>query len=400
MQLRNLHGHAVEIGGSPDDPVAVTPRNIGSACMDRSAGRAETIDNIPVSITSAKKSMDTYLQSKRPKTLAIALLATGIALSDSTRAAEPPPAPSPTDLVNQWAQLVVYAVTPYCQVLSNGLRVCQPIGLVGPAPDSPAAAYQPLVRVPLAPPSVQPPGMPPYAYPLPGVNPFLPAPAMPNTPWQPAPGTAPQWAAAPAAAAPASAELPSIVQPAVPAATPATATPAPASVTPAPAPPEPIQTAPAAETLAASPDTTAAADTVTAAPAAPALNEAAPPAPVEAAPALATAAVAIAHFDFDRAELTEAARAALDAWLARNAKGTRVVVTGHADRLGPAPYNLDLSRRRAEAVRDYLVRKGMDPRLITLVAMGETQPVIHCSGRLSPATIACLAPNRRVVIEP
>jgi len=295
--------------------------------------------------------------------------------------------------------MVIYAITPYCQILSNGLRVCQPIGLVGPLPDSPAAAYQPLVRVPLAPPSVQPPGMPPYAYPLPGVNPFLPAPAMPNTPWQPAPGTAPQWAAAPAAGVPASAELPSIVQPAVPAATHATATPATASVTPAPAPPEPIKTAPAAEQVAA-PHTAAAADTVTAAPAAPAPNEAARPAPAEAAPALATAAVAIAHFDFDRAELTEAGRAALDAWLARNAKGTRVVVTGHADRLGPAPYNLDLSRRRAEAARDYLVKKGMDPRLITLVAKGETLPVTYCKGRLSPATIACLSPNRRVVIEP
>lgn len=350
--------------------------------------------------------MDTRPRSRQPKTLAIALLTAGIALSDSVMAAEPPPAPPPTELANQWAQMVIYAVTPYCQVLSNGLRVCQPIGLVGPAPDSPAAAYQPLVRVPLAPPSVQPPGMQPYAYPLPGANPYLPAQAMPYLPWRPSPGAAPQLAAAPAAGAQAGAELPSIVQPPMPAATPATeppatstpATAAPAAVPPATVSPEPIKTQPPAQPLALSADTPAAAHTVTTAPAVTAASSTTKPALADKAAVAAEAA--IAHFEFDRAELTEAGQAALDAWLARNAKGTRVVVTGHADRLGPASYNLDLSRRRAEAARDYLVKKGMDPRLITTVAKGETLPVTHCKGRLSPATIACLAPNRRVVIDP
>jgi len=344
--------------------------------------------------------MDTPPQCRQRKTLTLALLAAGIALSDSSRAAEPPPAPSPTDLVNQWAQMVVYAVTPYCQVLSNGLRVCQPIGLVGPLPDSPAAAYQPLVRVPLAPPSVQPPAM--YAYPLPGVYPFLPAQAMPYMLWQPGPGTVQQWAAAPAPGGQASVELPSIVQPALPAATPANATPATeaaASAITATASPESIKTQPAAEQVAA-PHTKAAADTVMAVPASAAPSESTGPAAAETAPTLATAAVAVVHFEFDRAELTEAGQAVLDAWLARHAKGTRVVVTGHADRLGPASYNLDLSRRRAETARDYLVSKGMDPRLIDIVAKGETLPVMYCKGRPSPATIACLAPNRRVVIEP
>lgn len=320
----------------------------------------------------------------QPKTLAWALLTAGIALSDAVTAADTPATVPGTDLVNQWAQMVVYAVTPYCLVLQNGLRVCQPIGLVGPAPNSPAAAYQPLMRVPLAPPSIQPPGMPPFAYPPYGANPFLPGQAMPYLPWQRAPGTPPTTAVALAPGPEATVGLPSIVQPATPAA----------------ASPEPMTSEPPAQQHAAAPKASAATDLVPSAPAVTAPGSTAERAVAGAAAAKTTAEAAIAHFEFDSAELTEAGRATLDAWLARNAKVTRVVVTGHADRLGSAAYNLDLSRRRAEAARDYLVYKGLDPRLITIVAMGETQPVTRCKGGPTPATIACLAPNRRVVIDP
>ncbi|MGQ9686578.1 MAG: hypothetical protein ACUVT2_09780, partial [Thiobacillaceae bacterium] len=262
----------------------------------------------------------------QPKTLAWALLTAGIALSDAVTAADTPAAIPGTDLVNQWAQMVVYAVTPYCQVLQNGLRVCQPIGLVGPAPNSPAAAYQPLVRVPLAPPSIQPPGMPPFAYPPYGANPFpnpsLPGQAMPYLPGQRVPGTPPTAAMAPAPGPEATVGLPSIVQPATPAA----------------ASPEPMTSEPPAQ-HAAAPEASAAKDLVPSAPAVTAPGSTAEPALAGAAAAKADAA--IAHFEFDRAELTEAGRAALDAWLARNAKATRVVVTGHADRLGSSAYNLD-----------------------------------------------------------
>ena len=325
--------------------------------------------------------MHTHALTLQPKTLAWALLTAGIALSDSALAAEAAPPVSATDLVNQWAQIVVYAVTPYCQVLSNGLRVCQPIGLVGPAPNSPAAAYQPLVRVPLAPPSVQPPGMQAFAFPPIGFNPYLPGQAMPFMPWQTLPGTPAHETAAPVATPEPAAQLPSIGQPAA---------------TPAATAPEPKTTEPPTPQLAAAHMTAAPADTVSSAPAV------TPPSSTTESAAADTAAAeaAVAYFEFDRAELTDAGRAALDAWLARHAKGTRVVVTGHADRLGPAPYNLDLSRRRAETARDYLVKKGVDPNLITLVAKGETAPVTHCKGRPSPAIIACLAPNRRVVITP
>ena len=75
-------------------------------------------------------------------------------------------------------------------------------------------------------------------------------------------------------------------------------------------------------------------------------------------------------------------------------------VSGHADRLGPEPYNLNLSLRRAEAVKQYLSEKGISPRRIQLQAKGEAEPVKRCKGGATPATKACLAPNRRVEIDP
>jgi OOP family OmpA-OmpF porin len=133
------------------------------------------------------------------------------------------------------------------------------------------------------------------------------------------------------------------------------------------------------------------------------------PAPV-AEPAVAAASPApvqivledgLAHFGFDRAELSERGRAELDAWLKQPPpKGRSLRVTGHADRLGPASYNLKLSGRRAETVKNYLMTKGVDGNDIQVVAKGESEPVKHCKGGATKATIACLAPNRRVEIDP
>jgi len=120
-----------------------------------------------------------------------------------------------------------------------------------------------------------------------------------------------------------------------------------------------------------------------------------------AAQAASDAAVAdaLAHFDFDRAELTAAGRAALDTWLAQAPKNQPVRVIGHADRLGPEPYNLKLSLRRAQSVRQYLTGKGVSARVIELEAKGESEPVKRCKGGATPATKKCLAPNRRAVVE-
>jgi OOP family OmpA-OmpF porin len=53
-----------------------------------------------------------------------------------------------------------------------------------------------------------------------------------------------------------------------------------------------------------------------------------------------------------------------------------VVVTGHADRAGPSDYNLALSLRRAEAVRDALVAAGIPIDVITIARRGETEPAV------------------------
>ena len=56
-------------------------------------------------------------------------------------------------------------------------------------------------------------------------------------------------------------------------------------------------------------------------------------------------------------------------------KEVTVQITGHTDSVGTKEYNSGLSTRRANAVRDYLVRKGVNPDSIVTLGFGETQPV-------------------------
>ena len=83
----------------------------------------------------------------------------------------------------------------------------------------------------------------------------------------------------------------------------------------------------------------------------------------------------------------------------------RVLVTGHADRIGSDTYNLQLSQRRADAVKDYLVEQGVEPARIETASKGESEPVVSCDAVKGKANgrnrelIECLKPNRRVVVE-
>lgn len=89
-------------------------------------------------------------------------------------------------------------------------------------------------------------------------------------------------------------------------------------------------------------------------------------------------------FDFDRASLDSAARAALNkqaAWLKAN-EGVRMTVVGHADKVGPAPYNDRLGLQRARAVVRYLTSRGVSRgRLDAVESRGEMQPVVDTAGR-------------------
>ena len=98
-------------------------------------------------------------------------------------------------------------------------------------------------------------------------------------------------------------------------------------------------------------------------------------------------------FGFDGTALGTEARAEVDALAERVASGTgRVRLVGHADGTGPRAYNLALSVRRAEAVRDRLLERGVTPERIDVRGLGERRPV------RSNATPEGRAANRRVEV--
>jgi OOP family OmpA-OmpF porin len=78
---------------------------------------------------------------------------------------------------------------------------------------------------------------------------------------------------------------------------------------------------------------------------------------------------------------------------------TDVDITGYTDRLGSHKYNLKLSLKRAEAVRDYLVSKGVDPSRLKVHGRDSENPVVECHNKNRAELIKCLEPNRRVEVE-
>jgi outer membrane protein OmpA-like peptidoglycan-associated protein len=75
----------------------------------------------------------------------------------------------------------------------------------------------------------------------------------------------------------------------------------------------------------------------------------------------------------------------------------RVLITGHADRLGRMQRKQLISERRAQTVRNYLAKLGVDPSVMSATGKGDTDPLVYCKGAKRTAKLkACLAPNRRV----
>ena len=85
--------------------------------------------------------------------------------------------------------------------------------------------------------------------------------------------------------------------------------------------------------------------------------------------------------------------------LGRNAQVTSVTISGYTDRLGSETYNMELSQRRADSVKDYLVSKGVASSRLTAVAKGESNPLVQCTDTKRADLIKCLEPNRRVEVE-
>ena len=110
--------------------------------------------------------------------------------------------------------------------------------------------------------------------------------------------------------------------------------------------------------------------------------------------------VATIGFPQGGAALDGEARTALDRLAANPATGKgRIVLRGHSDSDGDDEANRRMSRKRAEAVRDYLVRKGLAAARIRVIALGETRPVAPNARPDGSDDPVGRARNRRVEIE-
>lgn len=98
-------------------------------------------------------------------------------------------------------------------------------------------------------------------------------------------------------------------------------------------------------------------------------------------------------FAVDQSTLSAEARAVLDGqaqWLNTNTD-YNALIEGHADEQGTREYNLALGGRRANAVQEYLVSRGVAPTRLSIVTFGKERPLEICSEE------ACYAKNRRGV---
>jgi len=110
--------------------------------------------------------------------------------------------------------------------------------------------------------------------------------------------------------------------------------------------------------------------------------------------AVITAPSFMVFFDWDKSTLTPKAvdTIGLAAAAYKSKGGARIVATGHTDTSGPDLYNMALSLRRSNAVKDELVRDGVRAEDISVVGLGETSPLVPTGDGIREAQ------NRRVEI--
>jgi len=98
-------------------------------------------------------------------------------------------------------------------------------------------------------------------------------------------------------------------------------------------------------------------------------------------------------FLVDQSTLSPQSMATLDGqagWLQTN-NDYLAIIEGHADEQGTREYNLALGARRANAVREYLISKGVASGRIRTVSYGKERPIAVCSDE------SCYSQNRRAV---
>ena len=127
-----------------------------------------------------------------------------------------------------------------------------------------------------------------------------------------------------------------------------------------------------------------------------------PPPPPPPPPPQRITIAASELFELNSARLSKSV-AALDAFAAAmnsNPQIGNVAISGHTDQLGSEDFNRGLSQRRADAVKAYLVKKGIAAGRLTAQGMGSGKLVTDCKETTRAAMITCGTPNRRVEIEP
>lgn len=109
-------------------------------------------------------------------------------------------------------------------------------------------------------------------------------------------------------------------------------------------------------------------------------------------------------FDSNKSALRPAGRATLDEFVSsiHGLDSRSIVAIGYADRMGSRDSNQALSERRVDAVKAYLVGKGIRADRVQTSARGETRPTTsarECKDASHSKNVACLQPDRHVFIE-
>ena len=109
-------------------------------------------------------------------------------------------------------------------------------------------------------------------------------------------------------------------------------------------------------------------------------------------------------FDSDKSALRRAGRDTLDEFVSRihGLDSQRIVAIGYADRMGSHDSNQALSERRVDAVKAYLVGKGIKAERVQTSARGETRPSTfagECKDANNAKNVACMQSDRHVFIE-
>jgi len=104
-------------------------------------------------------------------------------------------------------------------------------------------------------------------------------------------------------------------------------------------------------------------------------------------------------FDFDKSSLDRDSKIELNKiYNAMKAdRSIRAMIQGHTDSKGPAKYNVNLSKRRARAARNYLIAKGISSQRITVKVFGESAPLLTNQKETKDSPLGRKY-NRRVVV--